>query len=53
MAIKNNSQLVFANSLIALCHSLSTTHARWADHAARQSGIGAHLATTQHDKYQA
>jgi hypothetical protein len=40
MAIKNNSQLVFANSLIALCHSLSTTNAHWTEHAARHWGLG-------------
>jgi hypothetical protein len=40
MAIKNKSQLVLANSLIAICHRLRTTHARWAEHAAHQWGLG-------------
>jgi hypothetical protein len=40
MTIKNKSQLVLANSLIAICHRLRTTNARWAEHAAHQWGLG-------------
>jgi hypothetical protein len=40
MAIKNKSQLVLTNSLIALSHPLSATHARWAERVARQWGLG-------------
>jgi hypothetical protein len=40
MAIKNNGQLILANLVIAICHSLSTAHAHQAERATPQWGLG-------------